>query len=360
MTMNKKKYISTGILIFVSLLSIRAQVTIGSGAEPLKGALLQLKENENTGANSTKGLAMPRVSLTVTDDLTDIIPSPAGSDKEEHIGLVVYNINDLKYNFCRGLYVWDGEAWQPLSEQPPVPVQRAYGSVTDIDGNIYKTLEFGTQGTWMVENLRVLHNSSGAALNGSDPDARINPGISQPTANSGIKVGSWADINALSPITYTENGEQIISSGADFVKKFGLMYSRDQRTNLCPAGWHIPTTAEWDNLIQYFATTSGLGTANQAIYFQSAYAEYTSADGITSIWQGPICNGPQSFGFNALPIGRIINVNSPTDPGAAQYFGSWTDFAVSGGNSITFAVFNNYTGYASGNAWAVPVRCKKD
>lgn len=358
--MNKKTYIYTCIFILSSLLCIQAQVTIGSGNTPIQGALLQLKENENAGVNSTKGLAMPRVNLTVTDDLADLIASPTGSDKEEHIGLVVYNINDLKYNFCRGLYVWDGEVWQPLSEQPPL-VARAYGSVTDVDGNEYKTLEFGTAGTWTVENLRVLHNYTGDPLNGSNPDARINPGISQLIPNSGMKVGSWADINALSPIIYSENEEQIISSAADFVKKFGLMYSPDQRTNLCPVGWHIPTTAEWDNLIQYFADTSGLGTANTQSYFQSSYTTYISADRITNIWNGPICNSPQMFGFNALPIGRLQDVNLPTDLGTAQYFGTMTDFAVSDGSMKSFAILNNIgTGYSSGVRWAVPVRCKKD
>lgn len=358
MTMNKNTYISTCILILNSLLCIQAQVTIGSGNPPVQGALLQLKENENAGVNSSKGLAMPRVSLTVTNDLTDLIASPANDDKDDHIGLVVYNVNDLKYNFCRGLYVWDGEVWQPLSGQPPL-VTRAYGSVSDVDGNVYKTLTFGTAGTWMVENLRVLHNTAGDPLTG-DPDARINPGLFSPTANSGIKVGSWADINALSPITYSENDEQIISPAGDFVKKFGLMYSPDQRTDLCPVGWSIPSTADWDNLLQYFATTSGLGTANKAIYLQSGYAGYISSDGIPQTWEGPICNGPQMFGFNALPIGRIENVNLSSNLGTSRFFGFWTDYAVSDGTKKTLAIFNGGIGYSSGNGWAVPVRCKKD
>lgn len=360
MTTNKKKYISTGIFIFVSLLCIQAQVTIGSDAEPVQGALLQLKENENTGANSTKGLAMPRVNLTVTDDLTDIISSPAAGYKEGHIGLVIYNINDLKYNFCHGLYVWDGDIWQPLFEQPPVPAL-PYGSVTDIDGNIYKTLEFGTAGIWMVENLCVLHNNTGGALSGQ-PNARINPALFNGSANSALSVGSWADINALPSIVYSENDEQISSPASAYVKKFGLMYTSAQHTNLCPVGWHIPSEDEWLTLIRYFVPGAGYGTNDNAQqYLQGGYTNYLSADGSLNIWEGFICNNTQMSGFNILPVGRIENTSSSN---MARFFGFLTDFPTNGPKTIAFMNGGpGYNGiaYASNNTtWATPVRCKKD
>lgn len=60
--------------LFLGLLSIqlRSQVTIGSGLEPQKGNLLELKENDNTGntANASKGLGLPRVELKGIDTLT--------------------------------------------------------------------------------------------------------------------------------------------------------------------------------------------------------------------------------------------------------------------------------------------------
>lgn len=358
--MNKKIFISASIVMFLSYLCIQAQVTIGSGNAPVTGALLQLKENENTGANSTKGLVMPRVNLTVTDNLTDIISSPDGNDKEEHIGLVVYNINDLKYNFCRGLYVWDGELWQPLSEQPPVPEQLPYGSVTDIDGNVYKTLEFGTAGTWMVENLRVLHNNTGGTLAGTN--ARINPALSNGSANSALLVGSWADINTLPVIVYSENDEQINSAAADYVRKFGLMYTSAQRENLCPIGWHMPSRAEWESLIDYFIPGAGYGTNDNAQqYFQSGYTGYVSADGPSNIWDGFICNNARMSGFNALPAGRIENTSSTN---IAKQFGLFADFAAT--NLFTIAFYNGISGYngigytTNSTTYAMPVRCKKD
>jgi hypothetical protein len=53
---------SLSTTLFFLTQSIQAQVTIGSDTEPNKDALLDLKQN-NTGSSS-KGLLLPRVSLS--------------------------------------------------------------------------------------------------------------------------------------------------------------------------------------------------------------------------------------------------------------------------------------------------------
>jgi hypothetical protein len=106
-----------------------AQVTVGSGIEPMKGALLDLKENagdpvDNTTANL--GMLLPRVRLNNpdpaaaagTDGLAASIDgnAPAESwDLEDHIGLTVYNLTD-DCVFCPGIYVWMGDVWERLPE----------------------------------------------------------------------------------------------------------------------------------------------------------------------------------------------------------------------------------------------------
>lgn len=108
-------------LVFIFPLSIyiggelKAQVTIGSGVEPNKGALLDLKEKnpadpsiDNSTAN--KGIGLPRVNLTSLTTLSDI--SDAVGKELQHTGLIVYNVNTVTAdNISPGIYVWDGIQW---------------------------------------------------------------------------------------------------------------------------------------------------------------------------------------------------------------------------------------------------------
>lgn len=125
-------------LLFVILtlwsINTQAQVTIGSTLKPRTGALLDLKEFDNGITSSLRGLGLPRVSLDSlvitganTNMATTIKNSDGVWDKDEHIGLVVFNTNES--NSCNGgvemgLYVWGGEKWEALmsneSTRPPL------------------------------------------------------------------------------------------------------------------------------------------------------------------------------------------------------------------------------------------------
>jgi hypothetical protein len=120
-----------------------AQVTIGSGDVPLKGALLQLKEKEvsNDDSNSGRGLALPRVRLSSKANLFPMfynnpdvpasgvqpsyISNKTALDKQ-HSGLTVYNVaTDASEGLEPGVYVWNGSQWKLVgkasSPQPPTP-----------------------------------------------------------------------------------------------------------------------------------------------------------------------------------------------------------------------------------------------
>lgn len=123
--MNYKKQQSHRIIIFLflcfSTLLLRAQVTVGSGEEPVTGALLQLKNMEGitTGEkNSTKGMMLPRVELEGVYDAKIGGETDFSSGKMLHTGLVVYNLYDNTANetdselqLCPGPYVWNGTKW---------------------------------------------------------------------------------------------------------------------------------------------------------------------------------------------------------------------------------------------------------
>jgi hypothetical protein len=116
--MKKTKTIRKKLLFFVLFITLafafpaRAQVTVGNEDKPDSEALLDLKQTADgvtttpngatIDATSTKGLLLPRVSLTA---LTD--PSPL----QKHVqGMFVYNYS-TKNDVTPGIYYNDGTQW---------------------------------------------------------------------------------------------------------------------------------------------------------------------------------------------------------------------------------------------------------
>lgn len=122
-------------LLFFSL--AEAQVTIGSLAAPRAGAILDLKEDDSVGTNSTKGLLMPRVALEKRNELK---PTYTGtlteSIKESHTGLILFNMSTiLGEGLCPGLYVWNSEEWKRLYGRcGPDITPSVYDIYVDSDG----------------------------------------------------------------------------------------------------------------------------------------------------------------------------------------------------------------------------------
>jgi hypothetical protein len=99
--MKKKAMLSSLICFFTC--AMRAQVTIGSGEEPNADALLDL--TENSAGTSTKGLLLPRVSLSST-----ALASPLSA----HVaGMTVYNTATAG-DVTPGHYYNDGTKWVKL------------------------------------------------------------------------------------------------------------------------------------------------------------------------------------------------------------------------------------------------------
>ncbi|MDR0864136.1 MAG: fibrobacter succinogenes major paralogous domain-containing protein [Candidatus Symbiothrix sp.] len=110
----KKRFMMLLLMAAVLLpLGLRAQVTIGGTSDPQAGAILDL--------NSTVkgGLILSNVAIT---DLSEIpasgfvgITSVQGANAAL-TGTIVYNMNvNAEKKIKKGLYVWDGNDWQPVS-----------------------------------------------------------------------------------------------------------------------------------------------------------------------------------------------------------------------------------------------------
>lgn len=116
-------------------------------------------------------------------------------------------------------------------------------TVADNDGNIYNTVQIGTQ-CWMKENLRVGIKITSCA-NGIALPSEKNCFLNGTTAKS------QTDNNIIEKYCYDDIDAEC--DGGTPATKYGGLYQWDEAmgysTNegaqgICPAGWHIPTDGE--------------------------------------------------------------------------------------------------------------------
>ena len=148
-------------------------------------------------------------------------------------------------------------------------------TVTDIDGNVYKTVTIGTQ-TWMAENLKVTHYRDGSA-------------ISNVTNNS-----TWCALST-GAYCYYNNLE---SNGTTYGCIYNWYAVADVH-NIAPLGWHVPTEAEWTILENYASVHFG-SSISQAKALATTTV-WTSCSTTGTIGSNALINN--STGFSAIPSG---------------------------------------------------------
>lgn len=128
--------------MFFAPIAASAQVTIGSGMIPERGALLDFKQtaqsldvdNISSLENATKGVLYPKVFLHEETKLTPLYGGTEGNggvwsdeataeEKLKATGMVVYNVNPNAKNLNEGLYLWQGSKWVKLTEGGGVVIQ---------------------------------------------------------------------------------------------------------------------------------------------------------------------------------------------------------------------------------------------
>ena len=153
-------------------------------------------------------------------------------------------------------------------------------TVTDIDGNVYNTVQIGNQ-CWMKENLRVAHYADGTAVS----DIQI------PNNN----VGFMPEYGYLYSQTAAMNGSAISYTSPSGVQ------------GVCPEGWHLPSEMEWNRLKEYVGSKNAYICGGNSQNIAKALAS-------TSNWQNTGSNSNEceisstpwtnnATGFNALPVG---------------------------------------------------------
>ena len=122
---------------------------------------------------------------------------------------------------------------------------------------------------------------------------------------------------------------------------------------ICPSGWHIPSEAEWNVLVNF---AGGEDIAGKNLKAKNGWSDY----------QGTSGNGTDDYDFLALPGGINCN-NSFSEIGQKSKLWAATEFfTVSGDEKTTAYVLNlrslsNGVGQgADGKSCLFSVRCVKD
>ena len=169
-------------------------------------------------------------------------------------------------------------------------------TVSDYDGNVYETVSIvgtGVTQCWTKSNLKVTNYNDGSLIGDS--------------TNS-----TWgtAMIGART--------EYVLTGVTGYVGTFGYLYNwyavNDLR-KLCPAGWHVPTDAEWTIMIQTLDPMQLVNSTNVSTFTgaQSATAGTVMKSTVTnsSIGSGlgwnPGSPGTNTRGFSVLPGGYRYN-----------------------------------------------------
>ncbi|MEY5069791.1 MAG: hypothetical protein RLZ47_1653 [Bacteroidota bacterium] len=175
-----------------------------------------------------------------------------------------------------------------------------YGTMTDIEGNIYKTVKIGDQ-EWMVENLKT-HK-----LNDGTPIDYVTADI------------TWSDINSAEPMMcYYDNDVD------KYKDKFGALYNSYavQTGKLAPEGWHVPTDADWQKLQDYLIANGynydGSKSGNKIAKSLAAKTGWDIVQNVGSVGHDQLTNNRS--GFNVIPVGYRDASGTFLDLGYLAFF----------------------------------------
>ncbi len=178
------------------------------------------------------------------------------------------------------LYIAKNNLWQKTTD-------KTTGPVTDIDGNVYQTVTIGTQ-VWMKENLKVTHYRNGEAI----------PNVTDSTDWEALTTGAYCEYN----------------NDVNNVATYGRLYNwyavSDSR-NIAPAGWHVPTDADWQTLIDFLEGDAVAGGEMKEAGFVH--------------WVSPNTGATNGSGFSLLPGGYRSGSGDYDSLGQRAYFWSSTE-----------------------------------
>lgn len=249
--------------------------------------------NYSVSVTTDQGTTSYKVVCTQTDEAENKIqycgiltgkgsmPLPPGTKSSETIYILGFSDFDLiQYKCFSGAYstiLTD----MPLSSTDYIV---EFFACTDLGGRSYTTVGIGRQ-IWMAENLAYL------------------PAVSSSFTGSNVDRYYYV---------YGYEGDNVSEAkGTENYNTYGVLYNWPAAKASCPAGWHLPSSADWDKL------TDLLGNYGAGKIKESGFVH----------WLSPNMEATNSSGFTALPGGTQLYLRGYfQDLGRVASFWSSTEF----------------------------------
>ena len=242
----------------------------------------------------------------------------------------------MKSGAIVGQYNVNTEVDSVIFYKPTIEETTSGTFIDSRDGNEYNWVQIGDQ-VWMAENLAYL------------------PRVNRVADGSEDAAGSYYYV-------YGYNGTNVADAKATAnYKTYGVLYNWTAAMNgeassttnpsgiqgVCPAGWHLPSDAEWTELTDYLGGRSVAG----------GKLKETG----TTHWASPNTGATNETGFTALPGGYRLSNGPFGNIGSGGYWWSATEGSAAsawhrgmsyGGGSVGSCGYNKEVGFS--------VRCVRD
>lgn len=193
--------------------------------------------------------------------------------------------------------------------------------VTDIDGNMYRTIRNGNL-IWMAENLRVSRFHDGTAIDLLQGDAEW-ASATTPAFSWNLNLETWPQ-----------------SATGAYYNWYAV-----ETGKLCPAGWRIPTTEDWELFSSVYGGKAG-GAMKVPGYSQ---------------WKAPNKGAYNITGFSAWPTGHRVAEGEFYPEGLHAFW--WSTSPYSDSQFYSFALSHrreDYRWMLAEKNFGLNIRCVRE
>lgn len=242
----------------------------------------------------------------------------------------------MKSGAIVGQYNVNTEVDSVIFYKPTIEETTSGTFIDSRDGNEYNWVQIGDQ-VWMAENLAYLPSVNMVADGSEDAAGSYYYvyGYDGTNVAEAKATGNYATYGVLYNWTAAMDGEASSKTNPSGIQ------------GVCPAGWHLPSDAEWTELTVYLGGTSEAG----------GKLKETG----TTHWTSPNTGATNETGFTALPGGNRDYYGTFYDIG---YYGYWWS-ATENYARYAWGRYMYYNNYSVGRDYngkelGFSVRCVRD